>query len=228
VRLFLIRVLLKVLWSVGGHRDEVDGLPRLKAEDVKGLLDRLIPGDFVLLGNNGVLTHVAVYVGEGDIVHAMATEKTMRGWTGALADAVRRVLGAAEKNVGVLRESLTGFLERYERDTWVVTRFPGLGADELERGRSRVGALVGKPYDYGFKDTNEAWYCTELVDEFLRAAVGDRAPSWVRKDVRVPLLLDEKVIEPVALLQPGLMRVVAGNRAALANYREQLASADVV
>jgi hypothetical protein len=224
----VVRVLLKILWSVGGHRDDIDGLPRLRGPAMAPLVARARPGDAVLLGNNGVLTHVAVYAGEGEIVHAMATEKTMRGWFGALIDAVRRWFGRAETHVGVLRERLDGFVDRYERDTWVLTRFPGLSDDQVARGLDRVRGLVGQPYDYGFRDANEAWYCTELVDAFARAADPEHPPVWVRKAVQVPLLLDEQVIEPVALLEAGATRPVAANRAALGNYRDKLGDAEIV
>lgn len=227
-RLWLVRVFLKIAWSVGGGADAVDGLPRLGDADLPPLLSKLEPGDFVLLGNNGGLTHVAVHVGQGEIIHAMATAKTMRGWWGSITDGVKRALGSSETHVGVVRESLGGFLARYERDTWVVCRWPGLTPEERDRGLARMQALVGQPYDYGFKQANEAWYCTELVDEFLRVAVGERAPRWVRKDVSVPLLLREQVIEPVALLAAPELTRVAANAAALHQYRAELVGAEIV
>lgn len=225
MRLLLVRVLLQLAWSVGGHRDEVDGLPRLVGADLGDLIGLLRPGDVVLLGNNGLLSHVAVYVGDGEIVHALATERTMRGRWGALADALRRAFGAPEPNVGVVREALAGFVDRFERDTWLVLRWPDLTADELGRGLRRVLELVGRPYDYGFRDQNEAWYCTEVVDAFLRAAVGDRTPAWSRRRVRVPLLLDTEVVEPVALLESGAFAVVGANAAASVNYGRHLPTA---
>jgi hypothetical protein len=227
MRTFLLRVLLKIMWSVGGKADEVDGLPRLSGPAVEPLLRALLPGDFVLLGNNGLLTHVAVHVGDGEVIHAMATGKTMRGWLGSMWDAVKRLFGADDGRIGVVRESLPAFLERYERDTWVVVRHPSLTDDARMLGLTRVQGLVGKPYDYGFKTDNEAWYCTEIVDAFLRASLGDAAPALVPKRVKVPLLLDEDVIEPVAVLESPALTVVAANRAALTNYGPRLAGVPI-
>jgi hypothetical protein len=228
VREPVLRFLLKILWSVGGHADAVDGLPRLTGASVEPALPRFRPGDFVLLGNNGRLTHVAVHVGAGELVHAMATEKTMRGWWGSLVDALRRGFGARESDVGVVREPLARFLERYERDTWVAVRCPDLPEEARDRGLERVLSLVGRPYDYGFRAGNEGLYCTELVDEFLRAALGERAPELERTRHRVPLLLDEQVIEPVAVLKHPALGAVAANAAARANYAAWLEMAEIL
>lgn len=222
MRTFLVRVLLKVAWSVGGHPDDVDGLPRLTLRDLDPLHAALLPGDFVLLGNNGRLTHVALHVGAGVIVHAMATEKTMRGWTGSVWDAVKRALGAPDRFVGVVEEPLDAFLARYERDTWVLVRHPSLSESERAAGLAHVRGLIGRPYDYGFSSANDDLYCTEIVDEFLRAALGPRAPRLETSRVKVPLLLDQEVIQPDALLKHAELQVVAGNAAARHHYGDRL------
>lgn len=228
LRTFVLRVLLKIAWSVGGTADAVDGLPRLAGPALEPLYGALRPGDLVLLGNNGLLSHVSVYTGDGEVVHAMATEKTMRGWIGSIGDAVRRIFGQTEHHVGVIRERLGSFLERFERDTWVVVRAPTLTEAGLARGLARISGLVGAPYDYGFRTENEAWYCTEIVDAFLRAALGDAAPVIPSKRIRVRGLLDEQVLEPAALLEaPGLV-VVAANDAARANYADRVPSPSAV
>ncbi|MEQ1503587.1 MAG: hypothetical protein ABMB14_15220 [Myxococcota bacterium] len=226
LRTFIVRILLKIMWSVGGKADAIDGLPRLSSASIRPLLEALHPGDLVLLGNNGVLTHIAVHVGAGEVIHAMATEKTMRGWFGSMWDALRRLFGGTEQHVGVVREPLAGFVDRYERDTWVVVRSPA-DADGVARGLARIGSLVGKPYDYGFKVDNEAWYCTEVADAYLKAALGDRAPTLGTRAVSVPLLLRSDVVEPVAVLDAPGLAVVAANRAAVGNYRERLAGIEI-
>lgn len=227
IRTLLLRILLKIAWSVGGHADQIDGLPRVTSSGAQPLLQAMEAGDFVLLGNNGLLTHVAVYVGQGNIVHAMATEKTMRGWWGSLWDALGRMFGSDERKVGVVREALGEFLERYERDTIVVSRIPNLGAEQATRGLSRIESLIGLPYDYGFKTNNEAWYCTELVQAFLDEALGKGTAPIPPKRVRVPLLLDEDVIEPEAVLKVPGLSVVLANAAARSRYQEHLGNAVV-
>jgi hypothetical protein len=226
VRTWLLRVLLKIMWSVGGKEDRIDGLPRLTSASCAQLLEPLQPGDFVLLGNNGLLTHVAVYVGQGDIVHAMATEKTMRGWLGSLWDAIRRLFGTDERLVGVVREPLGAFLDRYERDTLVAVRVPSLTEETRARGLSRVAALVGQPYDYGFRSGNDSWYCTELVQLFLDEVLGEGAAAIPPKRVKVPLLLDEDVIEPEGVLRVPGLHVVLANDAAKLRYAERLAQGE--
>ena len=126
---FLARILLKVMWSMGGDSDAVDGLPRLWSDDVEPHLDLMQAGDFLLIGNNGVCSHCAVYVGEGRIVHSMATEKTMRGVLGSIYDALWRPwrwLTNQMDRTGVILERLGEFLDRYERDTWISLRREGL------------------------------------------------------------------------------------------------------
>jgi hypothetical protein len=223
IRTLVLRAFLKVAWSVGGDGDDVDGLPRLTGESTGALLALLRPGDLVLLGNNGGLSHVAVFVGDGAIVHAMATGETMRGWLGSLRDALARLLRTTERHVGVLREPLAEFLERYERDTWVVVRARGLTDEGAAAGLARISGLVGLPYDYGFKIDNEAWYCTEIAVAFLEAAL-DEAPTLKTRRVRVPLLLDEAVLEPVALLDAPELDVVGANDAAASRFGARLSS----
>jgi hypothetical protein len=222
MREFLLRVLLKIGWAVGAGADHH---PRLHAADVPRFLPHLRPGDFVLLGNAGRLSHVAVHVGAGELVHAMATEKTMRGWAGAFRDAIHRLLGRPDQFVGVVRESLAHFLDRYERDTLVVVRPPEATEEAQRRALTHVASLVGKPYDYGFKRQNAAYYCTELVDEYLRAALGPAAPALAHTRHRVPLLLDEDVIEPVAVLHAPALTAVAATSSAFHDHAARLAAA---
>lgn len=229
---FLVRVMLKILWSVGGKGDAVDGLPRLWSADVAPHLSLMEPGDFLLMGNNGVCSHVAVYLGDGQIVHSMATEKTMRGFRGSFWDALWRPwrwLTNQMDQTGVLRESLGAFLDRYERDTWIAVRRQGLSAAQVAEGLAHVQGLVGKEYDYDFNADDDAYYCTEIVVEFLDAALHpDHRPAFATKLVRVPGLLATHVIEPVALLDADGLKVVAANGAARERYVDYLGDAVVV
>jgi hypothetical protein len=214
----LMRFLLRVAWSRGGATDVTDGLPRLSGADARAIAERLRAGDVILMGNNGRLTHVAVYVGGGEIVHAMATEKTMRGWILALFDAVRGLFRLHEPHIGVVEEPLAAFLDRFERDTLVAVRHRGVTADNATRAIAHVRALVGRPYDYLFARKDEAFYCTELVEEVWNAALGAGSVLLPTRRVRVPLLLDRDVIEPeVVLGYPGT-EVVFANPAAQIRY----------
>ncbi len=222
MREWLLRILLKIGWSVGAGADDH---ARLHGPDAARFLPHLRPGDFVLLGNAGRLSHVAVHVGAGELVHAMATEKTGLGWSGSLRDALHRLLGRPEVFVGVIRESLDHFLERFERDTVVVVRPPDAPPEARDRALAHLATLVGRPYDYGFKRHNAAYYCTELVEEYLRESLGDRAPTLRHTHHRVPLLLDEDVIEPAAVLDADGLTPVAATPSAFAGHAERLGSA---
>lgn len=227
---FLMKVLLKLMWSIGGHGDGVDGLPRLTSADLAQRLVDLRPGDLVLLGNSGVLSHVAVYVGDGRIVHAMATERTMRGVTGSVWDALWRPwrwLRGVMDRTGVIEEGLGEFVDRYERDTWVALRHPALDGASVARGVARVRSLVGRPYDYGFEHADDTWYCTEIAVEFLHAARGGERPTIPTRLVRVPGLLSSHVIEPVSLFGLAELTAVAANPAARERYATHLAAAAV-
>lgn len=222
MRRWLLRVLLKIGWSVGAGED---AHARLHGRDADRFLPHLRPGDFVLLGNAGGLSHVAVHLGGGELVHAMATEKTGRGWWGSLRDAIRRALGRPDAFVGVIRETLSHFLDRFERDTVVVVRPPAATDDDRDRALAHLAALVGKPYDYGFRRHDAAYYCTELVDEYLRESLGERAPALAHTRHRVPLLLDEDVIEPVAVLDTPGLTPIAATPSAFAGHADRLRDA---
>ncbi len=214
----ILRFLLKILWTVGGHRDEIDGLPRARGADLAPVLPTLVDGDIVLMGNNGLLSHVGVHVGDGVLVHSMATEKTMRGWWGSWGDALRRLLGMSERFTGVMEERWADFFDRYERDTWVVLRHPDLDGPARQRGVERVQSLVGRDYDYDFTEGDDEYYCTEIVVEYLQAALEGPAPKFVSRRVRIPLLVDSQVIEPASLLDEPSLVPVAHNAAAELNY----------
>jgi len=223
----VMRFLLRAAWSRGGAADTIDGLPRLHGKDAGPFVERLRPADVVLMGNNGRLTHVAVYVGDGAIVHAMATEKTMRGWMMALWDALRGLFRLHEPHVGVVEEPLAAFLERFERDTIAAVRHRRVTAENTARALAHVRSLVGRPYDYLFARRDDAFYCTELVEEVWNAALGAGAVALPTRRVRVPLLLDRDVIEPEVVLGVPDTDVVAANRAALVRYAAAAGTAPI-
>ena len=220
---FILKFILKVMWSVGGAVDGVDGLPRVRGDDIRGALPQFRPGDFLLVGNNGSLSHIMLYVDEDQAVHSMATEKTMRGAFGSLWDAIRRPVWwtfGLQEQTGVIEESVTEFLDRYERDTWVVLRREGLTQAQVTAGITHARSLVGKRYDYDFSAGDDEYYCTEIIVEFLEAA-GVKAVFETRRVV-VPLLLDTHVIEPVAVLGLDGVLPILANSAAIENWSEKL------
>ena len=167
-----LKAMIKILWSKGGATDKVDGIPRLHSTDIQELLPKLQPGDVIINGNNGGLSHVAMYTGDDQLVHSMATRSTMRGLFGAIWDAIKECFGYGPMNkTGVITEGFGEFLDRFERDTYVVVRREGLTPEQVQKGIERLNNLVGKPYDYDFSGGDDEYYCTELVLEYLDAAL---------------------------------------------------------
>jgi hypothetical protein len=96
---------------------------------------------------------------------------------------------------------------------------------DRDRALAHLASLVGRPYDYGFRRHDAAFYCTELVDEYLRAALGDRAPALRHTRHHVPLLLDEEVIEPASVLDAEGLTPVAATPSAFAGHAARLGAA---
>lgn len=221
VKVFM-RFLLKLGWSVGAGGD--DEYPRLYSADLGDLPSRMVAGDVVLLGNGGGLSHVAMSTGGGMMIHSMATEQTMRGWLGTFWDAFRRPwwwLTGREEKTGVIRETLGDFLDRYERDAYCVLRRPGLDEAQRARGVERLESLIGKAYDYDFSHGDDEYYCSELVVEFFEAALGEKVDVEM-KAVKVPLLLDRQVIEPIVFLTSGDLALVEASPSAWKTQKTSL------
>lgn len=216
---WVMKLLLKLSWSIGGGADDH---PRVSGDEIEGLVAGLLPGDIVLMGNGGGLSHVGVHVGDGVVVHSMATEKTMRGVFGSLWDALRRPvwwLKGVKERTGVIEERLSAFYDRYERDAYAVLRRAGLSSEQRSAGVARVRELIGKAYDYDFSPGDDEYYCSELVVEFLVVAEG-QAPEFPTIDVNVPMILNAKAIEPISFLTSGHFDVVVVNEAARLTYPE--------
>ncbi|HJN74746.1 MAG TPA: YiiX/YebB-like N1pC/P60 family cysteine hydrolase [Myxococcota bacterium] len=218
---FFMRLLLKLGWSVGGAEDD---FPRVWGKDLGDLSERMAAGDVVLLGNGGGLSHVAMSIGGGVLIHSMATEQTMRGFMGSFWDMLRRPwwwLTGREEKTGVIRETLAAFLDRYERDAYVVLRRPGLDEQQRTRGVEHLESLVGKAYDYDFSHGDDEYYCSELVVEFFEAALEEEVEVET-KAVRVPLLLDRQIIEPIVFLTAGDLALVEASSGAWVTQKEHL------
>jgi hypothetical protein len=222
-------------FGVGGKTDAEDGLPRLTGADVRrDLLPQLRPGDVVLCGNNGGVSHAMVYLGDNRMVHSMATEKTMRGRGGRIWDTItapvdllRERAGLKERKQGVFIEEVDAFFDRFERDTYIVMRSPGLTPQQTTAGLDRVRELVGKPYDWDFTPGNDAYYCTEVTGEFYRAALGEDAPriGATPQDYGA-LLRRTAVVDPQDVLASPDLVPVLSNDAARGAYPERLGGSD--
>ena len=126
-----------------------DSVPRISAADRQRLMAALKPGDVIQCGNNDSFVHAAFYLGDDRIVHALAQA------------------GFGRNMIGVLEEKLSDYLDRVERDKFVVLR-PRWTPETLAQGISIARQQVGKGYDTLFvTDSDDRLYCTELVYHVL-------------------------------------------------------------
>lgn len=124
-----------------------DNVPPISAQELQQLQARMQPGDIILCGNDKSFVHAALYLGKGEIVHALATQP----------DSPNRFRG-------VVRESLQTYTARSERDTFVVLRSKVTPPAEFSKAFAYAQQQLGKSYDSLFLlKTEERFYCTELV-----------------------------------------------------------------
>ena len=225
----LMKFLIKLVWPVGGGEDDI---PRVMGKDIELAVKDMKPGDIILNGNNGGLSHAAMYVGDGDIVHAMATEKANLGVLGSLWNTismpVKKLFGATEK-IGVIKESAAEFFERYPRDTYVIMRDPQITPEQASQGVAKIESLVGKDYDYDFSAGDDDYYCTEIVMEYLEEAKGkENAPIFTTTHEKYPGLLDRQIVDPKNMLVSSALDPVIANDAAQRNFSDNLGAASII
>lgn len=132
-----------------GKPGKADDVPPIGAQDRAALSRALQPGDVIQCGNNSSFVHAIFYLGNDEIVHALAQE------------------GFGRKMIGVRHETLTAYLDRAERDKAVVLR-PRWTPEKLSDAIAFAKAQVGKDYDTLFMtDADDRFYCTELVYRVL-------------------------------------------------------------
>lgn len=126
-----------------------DAIPPIGGAERQRLFAALQPGDVIQCGNNGSFVHAAFYLGEGRIVHALAQA------------------GFGRNMIGVIEEGLADYLDRVDRDKFVVLR-PRWNPETLKAGIAYAREQVGKGYDTVFvTDADDRLYCTELVYHVL-------------------------------------------------------------
>ena len=169
-------------------------LPRITEAETQSMLKTLQPGDIIISGDHGGFIHGSVYLGNNEVVQALAGEKLQRPrnrtdkvvakMQGALAhaplparakavigDLVQAIPRTKSGGVGVIRESWSGYLARSERDNAIVLRPQHVDAHDIAQIKQYALAQVGKDYDYAFATYDDSrMYCTELVAKSLGAA----------------------------------------------------------
>lgn len=128
---------------------KTDAIPPISGAERQRLMAALQPGDVIQCGNNASFVHAAFYLGNDRIVHSLAQE------------------GFGRSMIGVIEEKLSDYLDRVDRDKFVVLR-PTWNPQTLAQGISYARAQVGKNYDTVFvTDSDDRLYCTELVYHVL-------------------------------------------------------------
>lgn len=136
-----------------------DNLARISTNEVQQLLKILKPGDIVLCGNNNSFVHGLVYLGNDQIIHALAQLKPNGDY------------------LGVIKETLTGYTKRVARDRFVVLRKPGLTPQDFKRMSDYAHSTLGTSYDSLFLlNTKDRLYCTEILFHTLNQMGPGRAP----------------------------------------------------
>lgn len=122
-------------------------LARFGDAELAQILKVAQPGDILLWGGQTSFVHGSIYLGNGEIVHALANN------TPAGPDAQ-----------GVFRETIKGYMARVERNRVVVMRVKAFDSADDQATMAYALKQLGKPYDNVFRTTDEAaFYCTELV-----------------------------------------------------------------
>ena len=83
--------------------------------------------------------------------------------------------------------------------------------------------LSAETTDYDFRPDNGSYYCTEVVGESYRKALGETAPSIGARPQHVPLLLDrEAVVDPLDMFSSPDLQIATATKSA--NMKFDLAS----
>lgn len=128
-----------------------DAVPAIDSNSLAELLSVLQPGDIILCGNNDSFVHSIVYLGNDQIIHALAQ------------------LDRQGEFLGVIKETLSGYVSRVQRDKFVVLRQPGLNPQDVQQMSDYAHRQLGKSYDSLFLlSTEDRFYCTELTYQALR------------------------------------------------------------
>lgn len=124
-----------------------DSTPRINEQEIQELKSKLKPGDLILCGNNSSFIHAILYFGNDTIIHALATK-----------------VKGSQKFMGTVKETLTEYLARGERDKFVVLRYKNFDPNELSKVYDFASKQIGKSYDTLFLlNSDMRFYCTELV-----------------------------------------------------------------
>lgn len=185
---------------------------------------KLMPGDMIACGCNGHTGHMIIYAGndpktgEPQIIHSMATADTQQSYLQIAGNALKAAFSSTGK-VGVIKEGMAEFFDRFPRDSYVVLRDPRMTDEMRAKGLAHVATLVGKGYDYDLNQDNDAYYCSEMGVELLKAAYqgsGQQLP-WVGTTAINEFTLTDQVAAPENFIASPDFQVTTGNASGYKN-----------
>jgi hypothetical protein len=134
-------------------------LPRFGETELSEITKVARPGDIILWGGQTTFVHGSIYIGNGEIVHALANNTPI-----------------GPEAQGVFRESIKQYMIRCERNRAAVVRVKGFSEADNQATIAFGLKQLGKPYDNVFRTQDlAAFYCTELTFHALKH--GANAPK---------------------------------------------------
>jgi uncharacterized protein YycO len=169
IRRYLIRALYPISRLIG-HVYMAPKAREIRARDVDAILEIVRKGDVLITYSVGEFTniliegeykHCAVYIGLGYVVEAVGH--------------------------GVHKVLFDDFCA--SKDKIAVCRPLFCGEYEMSLAAEFCSKQIGKPYDYSFEPTEDAFYCAELAAEAYKIATNGKTPFLPRKTMGVDTVL---------------------------------------
>ncbi len=185
----------KILYNTIFYLGAIRFLPinnGLTSRDKERIVETVRKGDIILLGNlrylsklliHNILTHSAVYTGEGGIIHATVH--------------------------GVKNHTLSETLRQY--DTCVILRVPGKNIQREKLIRNFLRQVKNKmdiPYNFLFDNRSDAVFCTKLINDALLNSGYETGLKSVIPKSEKSILLKNIPLHPIMFLEGNFKRIL--------------------
>lgn len=140
MRRFFLQIIKPVTWFIG---KVAKPLPEMHSSFLWRIMNKIEPGDILLCQAGYNLSNVFI---RGKFTHAAI-------WCG---DVIVEAIGD-----GVVTADLTEWIMHH--DHVVILRHKNLTPEQRANAAKVAKEQLGKPYDFTFENSDEAFYCSELV-----------------------------------------------------------------
>lgn len=173
---------------------------KVTGEDVQEIIEILQEGDILLRFYKnyldgkfikGVFSHAAYYVGNNNVVHAIA------------------------ENVQI--ENIHEFIRC---DGICILRFKSITKADIKKASVKARKLVGKKYDFEFESDDDKYYCSELVREIYKHK-NNTMNIFETEVSMLGGLLKRRVILPDAFVVSPAFNIIYMNPCAGSRYSKQ-------